>query len=344
MLPSVVATSAFVGGIPVPEAEATVRSFRFATDDLPEPQRDLALRGLRERGLLPLEPLPGRVAHVDITKQFLPGIGVLCGTLAGLRQEASPQQQDAGDELFFGVNLSGRSAALQRQREITFKDGEAVLFSGANGGFSVVRPTLVRFVGLRMSQKRLAPFARGQDDSSMRVIPANVAPLGLLASYVGAIANMAESMSTEMSGVIAAHLHDLVALSLGPTRDAVAAAAGSLRAARLQAIKRDVAARLLDDPDLTVAAIAARHQVTPRYVHKLFERDGMTFTRFVLEQRLDHACRRLRNPQFSARSISSIAYDVGFGDLSYFNRVFRRRYGATPSDIRQLVQLNGSPG
>ena len=189
MLPSVVATSAFVGGILVPEAEATVRSFRFATDDLPEPQREIALRGLRERGLLPLEPLPGRVAHVDITKQFLPGIGVLCGTLAGLSQEASPQQQDSGDELFFAVNLFGRSAALQRQREISFKDGEAVLFSGANGGFSVVRPTLVRLVGLRMSQKRLAPFARGQDDSSMRVIPANVAPLGLLASYVGAIAN-----------------------------------------------------------------------------------------------------------------------------------------------------------
>jgi AraC-like DNA-binding protein len=34
------------------------------------------------------------------------------------------------------------------------------------------------------------------------------------------------------------------------------------------------------------------------------------------------------------RGISSIAYDVGFGDLSYFNRVFRRQYNATPSDIR----------
>jgi len=34
------------------------------------------------------------------------------------------------------------------------------------------------------------------------------------------------------------------------------------------------------------------------------------------------------------QSISSIAYDVGFGDLSYFNRAFRRRYDATPSDIR----------
>ena len=33
-------------------------------------------------------------------------------------------------------------------------------------------------------------------------------------------------------------------------------------------------------------------------------------------------------------STGSIAYDVGFGDLSYFNRCFRRAYGATPSGVR----------
>jgi len=318
----------------VPAAEATARPFRFATDDLPESQRELALQGLRERGLVPLEPLPGQVAHADITKHFLPGIGVLCGTLSGLRQDASSQNHDLADELFFAVNLSGHSAALQRQREASFKDGEAVVLSSADGGFCVVRPTPARFVGLRMSYKRLASLARRLDDCTMRVIPANTAPLQLLASYVGAIADMTRAMPAEISGVIAAHLYDLVALSLGPTEAAVAAAAGSLRAARLQAIKRDIATRLLEDPDLTVTAIAARHRVTPRYIHKLFERDGTTFTRFVLEQRLDHAYRRLRNTQLSARSISSIAYDVGFGDLSYFNRAFRRRYGATPSDIR----------
>jgi AraC-like DNA-binding protein len=32
--------------------------------------------------------------------------------------------------------------------------------------------------------------------------------------------------------------------------------------------------------------------------------------------------------------VSSIALDAGFGDISYFNRAFRRRYGATPSDVR----------
>ncbi|RUU46363.1 AraC family transcriptional regulator [Mesorhizobium sp. M6A.T.Ca.TU.002.02.2.1] len=34
-------------------------------------------------------------------------------------------------------------------------------------------------------------------------------------------------------------------------------------------------------------------------------------------------------------TISSIAFEAGFGDLSYFHRAFRRLYGATPSDIRQ---------
>src|SRR5215471_9913503 len=103
--------SAFAGDIPVAAAGARFRSFHFATDDLPEPRRNLALWGLRDRGLLPLEPLPDRVAHADISKEFLPGIGVLSGTLSGVRQHASPQMQGARDEVFFAVNLTGDSAA-----------------------------------------------------------------------------------------------------------------------------------------------------------------------------------------------------------------------------------------
>ena len=106
-----------------------------------------------------------------------------------------------------------------------------------------------------------------------------------------------------------------------------------MRAARLQAIKSDIAANLEDDA-LALPAVAARHGVTPRYVHRLFEGEGVTYTQFVLRQRLERAYRMLRDTRMAGRSISAIAYDVGFGDLSYFNRAFRRRYGATPSDIR----------
>ena len=33
-------------------------------------------------------------------------------------------------------------------------------------------------------------------------------------------------------------------------------------------------------------------------------------------------------------TISTIAYDCGFTDLSWFNQTFKRRFGQTPSDIR----------
>jgi len=52
------------------------------------------------------------------------------------------------------------------------------------------------------------------------------------------------------------------------------------------------------------------------------------------QSRKQKAYRMLRDARFSDRSITSIAFDCGFGDHSYFNRSFRRRFGATPSDIR----------
>ena len=51
-------------------------------------------------------------------------------------------------------------------------------------------------------------------------------------------------------------------------------------------------------------------------------------------QRLTRAHRLLCDPKFNHVAISTIAYDVGFGDLSYFNRRFRRLYGFTPRDVR----------
>jgi AraC-like DNA-binding protein len=86
--------------------------------------------------------------------------------------------------------------------------------------------------------------------------------------------------------------------------------------------------------DLTVAAVASRQRISESYVRKLFESEGSSFSEWVLGERLIRAHRMLTDPRFAGRSINSVAFDAGFGDISYFNRSFRRRFGATPSEIR----------
>jgi AraC-like DNA-binding protein len=93
---------------------------------------------------------------------------------------------------------------------------------------------------------------------------------------------------------------------------------------------------------LSLQDIASRHKVSERYIQRLFERSGTTFTDFVVEQRLLLAHRLLCDPRNAARKVSDIAHTTGFGDVSYFHRAFRRRFGATPAEVRQKPrQENG---
>jgi transcriptional regulator GlxA family with amidase domain len=128
----------------------------------------------------------------------------------------------------------------------------------------------------------------------------------------------------------------------GATREAANTAHGrGLHAARLHAIKRDIAENL-GRPDLSITTLAGRHACTPRFIQRLFDAEGTTFTEYVLAQRLARAHRLLTDPRRATEKISTAAFDAGFGDVSYFNRVFRRQYGAAPSEIRARTREAGS--
>ncbi|BCJ90181.1 AraC family transcriptional regulator [Terrihabitans soli] len=137
-----------------------------------------------------------------------------------------------------------------------------------------------------------------------------------------------------LSQPTALYLTDLIALALqasGDGRD-IAQARG-LKAARLRAVLDDIK-RYFSKPDLDAADIAARLGVTPRYVHLLLEDTGRTLSEHVLDRRLAAAWHMLRDPAQRGQRIADIAFSVGFTDLSYFNRTYRRRFGETPSDTR----------
>jgi AraC-like DNA-binding protein len=226
------------------------------------------------------------------------------------------------------------AVASQGGHELILQTGDAVLFPSAEAGFTSTRPRPSQFLGLRLPHRQLTPLVPDLDRDSMRLIPAQTNALRLMVDYLCLLGPTRFQSSAELDHAISTHVLDLIALSVGAHRDATIEAQGrGVRAARLRAIKEDIV-RHFGDGDLSVVAVAARHSLTPRYIHKLFEAEGETFSEHVLARRLEFAHRLLTDGRLLDKRISSIAFDAGFSDLSYFNRMFRRRYNATPTEVR----------
>ncbi len=189
-------------------------------------------------------------------------------------------------------------------------------------------------LALRVPRAVLTSVVSHVDDVIMHPVSRQVGILKLLGGYTASLLDEVTLPSPDLQRTAVNHLHDLVALALGATHDAAGIAIGrGLPAARLRLAK----AYIIENSnrrDLSVGAVAAHLGLTPRNLQRLFESEGTTFSEFLLAQRLSCAYTMLTGANSAQTPVGAIAYDAGFGDLSYFNRSFKRRYGATPRDIR----------
>jgi AraC-like DNA-binding protein len=305
--------------------------FRLSTAGLPETQRLETVReslwrrfhgiDLDHRGEAPLQS--------EVALFGLPGAHLQRGymTAAYLQRPAS-----GDDHLILTCYLDGRVQASGRGAEILADAGDGVLFSSVQAHRFDVPASRFFCVGAPLAH--LAPLLRQPVTAGLKHLRQGRA-LRMLRSYVLWLAQDGEALAApELAQAAARHIHDLLALAIGASREAEhELLPRSLRQARLRDAKAYIDAHLLRGR-LAVAEVAAHLGVTPRYVQQLFERDGTSFSRYVLEQRLLCAYRLLRNPGGRRRDITQVALDAGFGDLSYFNRRFRERFGTTPSAVR----------
>lgn len=69
-----------------------------------------------------------------------------------------------------------------------------------------------------------------------------------------------------------------------------------------------------------------------RYFKKV---TGKTFTEFVNEFRIVHACKLLTEEQLS---IAEVCFDSGFNNFSHFNKLFKAKTGKSPNAFRKEVE------
>lgn len=282
-----------------------------------------------------LAPIGARQLKVDMTLRSLPGIGIGYGFSTPMRSAHLTSLADSDDLVL--VFLNDGHATFEKNGESTPVAPGDVVFTSIGEVAAFTLPTNGRFLNLRLNRSRLAPKLLDLRASFRTPTLQESAALRLLKSYTDAITG-GDLVTPGLQNIVSTHLYDLAAVALGATRDASAAAAGrGIRAARLQVIKTDILDHLTDE-NLNIGAIARRYAISESYIRQLFADEATTFTDFVLQQRLALAHRCLSGTASDERSISRIAFDCGFSDLSYFNRCFRRRYHATPSDIRSQAR------
>ncbi|MDG2533912.1 helix-turn-helix domain-containing protein [Sphingomonas sp. HITSZ_GF] len=304
---------------------------RFSTDSLPARTRTEAWRALYGREILnvALDPVGEQPFACRFSAHAAGRVAFVRGETSGAVFAKTPDLA-GGDELLLIVHGRRHGAVEQCGRRAELAPGDAALLHSAELGRSI-HPHGVDFLNIRLPGAELAERLPGVHDRLARTLPALTPALMLLARYTRLVEQLPPSEG--LGNAVADHICDLAVLALGALPDPeTRASAGAARLALVQADIRRNAWR----PELSIGWAAARQGISAVYLRKLFAAAGTSFADFVLAVRLDQARARLADPAWSHRTIATIAFEIGFGDISYFNRCFRRRFGMTPSESRAL--------
>ena len=229
--------------------------------------------------------------------------------------------------------MDGPLFVHHRRRKVEVSRSD-VIFLPADAPSEILLPEGGRFDCAHLPSYALASMLEVLSPLMMQPLAADCLPLQLLTNYAGYLLRQ-EYQSEEDAGMMVAHFYDL--LPVLAQHVGKASPSDSPRN-RLASIKTHIE-RELANGSFSITDVAEAEGITPRAIQKFFNREGTTFSRYVLGRRLSLA-KGFILAEGPPMPISQIAYNVGFNDLSYFNRTFRRRYGVRPTDLRRLATTN----
>lgn len=114
-----------------------------------------------------------------------------------------------------------------------------------------------------------------------------------------------------------------------------------LAARQLDRIKAEIRQNLFD-PLMSPERAARLVNMSVRKLHMLFAKSGMSFSKFVLRERLAYARQALTDPKRAEeQSISNLAFSIGFNSLATFYRAYGAAFGEAPGVTRLRTLADG---
>ena len=278
----------------------------------------------------------GFFAAVDAAFVGDVGIGRLCGTAQDFDRSRYKIARDGMDGYLLQFYLSGRSASRGGSNSEVAGEGDLYVIDMAQplATTTTDHDQITLVVPRRLLSNRL----ESPDASHMRIIPAGLPLVTLFRESLKSFQGQIDNMSHREAETVIHPLLDLAAAAINGHVDERNAAGVNL--AHFVGLRRHVEDNLLD-PDLTLDSLLTTFGLSRRKAYRLFEPVG-GFTTYVNRRRLQRALQSLRSVDWRHVPISEIGMAHGFSNPENFSRAFRREYGLSPREVRQLADSGRS--
>jgi AraC-like DNA-binding protein len=261
-------------------------------------------------------------------------VETVCDPCAGMRRQAQVRRDD---ELFVGIQLTtaGRERFKIGDAGIEAKGGDIVVWTtDAEVEFEVLerlhKVTLMipwTLLRERMPDRKAMPLG-GKIDSRCGVG-------SLLAAHLLALSNQINALDSQQMGSVSRTTLEFLGIALSAQQPAASFDASACMLRRVQ----EFTLQHLHEEDLNPARIAAANRISLRYLHLLFHHSGQTVHGWIQDRRLVKCREALSDSAYVRQHIADIAYRWGFISTSHFSRVFKDKFGVSPSDVRRLAGI-----
>ncbi|WP_137130902.1 helix-turn-helix domain-containing protein [Rhizobium sp. FY34] len=248
-----------------------------------------------------------------------------------IRRDPDDIRADQGDNLFLLLQLEGSCGIEQSGRQEHLHPGECILVDSTRPSVFYFGGSFSNHLSVHLPRQLLL-----SDKTALISVSRKIGADDPMSVMLGAL--VAKLMKTSGDDIRAPHLRDLL---FNTARQAFATVPGEKLFLRADsAMGRIEVVQVLIDENLTEEWLspqwlADRVGVSLRTLQEDMSAQGMTVTGLIKFKRLHLARSRLESLRGIRHpgAIADVAYSVGFNDISYFNRSFRKLFDCSPKDI-----------
>lgn len=246
------------------------------------------------------------------------------------------------DDLFLKVVQHGAITIEQNDQLYSFGQGSIVLVDPSRAFIDHYQEQ-ARLTLFRISKRALRE--RGMRDGFSEPWAPSVESVDLkavreLLLYTG---RQAETISERLLGRLAGQCLDLLDVAI----DHSAESARGRNAAVAVFRAKQVIGRLIGDPELSVAKIAAELHLPASYLTRAFKENDLSPMRYAWTLRLQRAAQLLANVPAGTVQAKEVGYQCGFASSAHFSRAFKQCYGMSPiafAALRNAAAASCDPG